>query len=196
MKRLAAIGGVILAALLVSGAIVLRHARAAEIKSGLPIGANVVEFRPRHESGADKGTMECPICKYELNPAIQVWVNGDADRNVLAIAANLDKSMKVNAKKKLKAFVVYANFNHEPDQPLFSKIAALAVQNKLNDVALVVMPGDDRNPASPIYINPDSRIRNTVYVYKKSIISAKFVNLVGDAKGLAALDNAINRVLE
>jgi hypothetical protein len=196
MKRIGTIGAVILGVLLAVGGLARMCAKATVVTSGLPVGGTVVAFHPWHASGADKNTMECPDCKYTTNPAVQVWVNDDAEQNVLAIAANLDKSVKANSNKKLKAFVVYANVNKQPDQTLRPKIADLAARNKLNNVALVVVGSWDKGAVRDNGINPDRRIRNTVYVYKKLIISSKFVNLVADAKGLAALDAAVNRVLE
>ncbi len=196
MKRIAAISAVMLAAVLGFGLILLKHARAAEIKSGLPVGATLIEFKPWHLSGADKGTWECPICKYGKNPAVQVWVNGDSEQNVVAIASNLDKSVKLNHSKEFKAFVVYANAEHLPDHPLRDQIAAIATKNKLNNVAMVVLPDFDKNSLQRNEINTDPKIRNTVFVYKDVKIRAKFVNLVADAKGLAALDKAVKQILE
>ena len=72
----------------------------------------------------------------------------------MAIASNLDKAIKLNRNKKLKAFVVYANVNHEADQPLRSEVEHLAERNKLDDVALVVLPAWDKVSFERNEINP------------------------------------------
>jgi hypothetical protein len=88
--------------------------------------------------------MECPLCKYPKFPGVQVWVNDDTETNIVAIAKHLDKLVASTRSKNLKAFVVYANVNHDPDQPLHQAVSELAARNRLTNVALVVLPAWDK----------------------------------------------------
>lgn len=195
MKRSTMSVAVVLTALLVvGGGISWRAARA--VTSGVPVASKLLSFRPYHISGADKGTMVCPVCEYSTNPAVQVWVNGDDEKNIAAIAMVLEKAMIAQSQKKFKAFVVYANVEHKPEAPICAELKEMAARYNLKNVALTVMRNSDHNAVEDYQINPDPRVRNTVFVYRALKVNTKFVNLVADEKGLASFERAIDAVLQ
>lgn len=164
---------------------------ASQIKSGVNVGGMLLSFRPYHFTGSDKGTSVCPLCQYPNNPAVQVWVNTDDDKNVSAIVTVLDRLVTENRGKKLKAFVVYVNTGREPDAAERKRIEDLAARAKPKNVALLFVSSADLTAARDNEINPSPQVKNTVFVYKARKVAAKFINLAADAAGLARLENAI-----
>ncbi|MBX3114585.1 MAG: hypothetical protein KF824_04815 [Fimbriimonadaceae bacterium] len=156
--------------------------------SGLKVGEMTSAFEPHHVSGPDKGTDTCPVCKYGNRPAVQVWVNGDAPENVVAIANDLDKKM-ASSKAEFRAFVVYLTHCEK----CVEMSGTIAGKVKGEKVAVTNLPID--SPAVGDYkVNTDTAVKNTVFVYKNRKVVAKFVNLKGDEAGLKALNAAIAKV--
>jgi protocatechuate 3,4-dioxygenase beta subunit len=164
-------------------------------ESGVPVGEMLLSIRPRHVSGPDRGTNVCPLCQYPDNPAVQVWVNGDDERNVAAIAAALDAQVGEKPAARLKAFVVYANAARQPDDQLLARLEPVAARSGLKRVAFVFITSGDLVAVRDNSINVDPAVRNTVFVYKQRKVAAKFVNLTADSRGLAALRAAVSAIV-
>ncbi len=170
-------------------------ASAGTPQSGVEKGAALPAYHPKHVAGPDRNTDACPVCKYPFNPAIQVWVNTDQEANVAAIAQALDEAVKEHADKKLKAFVVFINPFGDPSEAVEARLAKLVEQKGLRNVAVCYLP-DAKHPAVAGYgINTDASVKNTVFVYRARKVESKFVNLAGNAAGLAELKAAIKGVL-
>ena len=71
--------------------------------SGVKVGGNLGSFYPLHVTGTDRGKRVCPICQYPTNPAVQVWINGDDENNVAAIAASLEKDTVVHKARRIQS---------------------------------------------------------------------------------------------
>lgn len=163
--------------------------------SGVGKGAALPAYNPSHVTGPDKGTSTCPVCKYPRNPAVQVWINNDDEKNVVALASELEKIAKANASAKFKAFVVYLNPDRESADRISARLQNLGNKLKLEQVSLVYLPGPDHPAVKGYGINVDPSVRNTVFVYKERTVESKFVNLKADEKGLAALREAVAKVI-
>lgn len=168
---------------------------AGGLNSGVDKGATLSPFSPTHVTGPDKGTQTCPICRYPTNPAVQIWINGDSDKNVAALVSALEKDTRQNARARLKAFVVLINTRHEPASALAKRAAAIGAETKARNVSIVYLPGPNDEAIKEYAINTDPQVKNTVFVYKDRTVSSKFVNLTADAGGIARLNEAIHQVL-
>lgn len=129
-------------------------------------------------------------------PAVQVWVNTDSMQNVGDLAVELDKEVKANADKWLKAFVIFINPNAEPTNTLTKELQKLAADRKLDKVAFACLSGPKDDALPDYQIVPDAKLKNVVFVYKNKLVDSKFVNLVADSKGLKTLDGAIESVVK
>ncbi len=123
-------------------------------------------------------------------------MNTDDEKNVTAIAEDLEQQTKEHSAQDLKAFIVFMNPKGEADAALKKDLEKLAGDKKLHNVALLYVNGP-KDPAVGGYeINPDSKVKNTVLVYKNKTVSANFVNLVADKQGLESLNSAIKSVTQ
>jgi protocatechuate 3,4-dioxygenase beta subunit len=151
------------------------------IQSGLAIGANCPAFDPFHLSGVDKGKSTCPMCKYGYGQGVMVWINHTNLEQMNDFVKRMEKEMIQRGEKKLRVFVVYMNpaYNQNKEETYSSiqkKVKEWCEQQQLNKVAVVWVPSPVDQESSRLFkINPDAR--NTVFVYKKRKVAAKWVNL-------------------
>jgi hypothetical protein len=169
-------------------------AMARRPESGVPVGGMLLSFRPRHVSGADKNTNVCPLCQYPNDPAIQVWINNDTESNVAAIASDIERLCTAYSGQHLKAFVVDVNAAKRPAAAVTPALNALESRAGLRRVALVFVTGGDLIAARDNQINTDPAVKNTVFVYKKCKVAAKFVNLRADSSSMKTLDAAVGAI--
>ncbi|HRI43758.1 MAG TPA: hypothetical protein PLL78_09770 [Fimbriimonadaceae bacterium] len=156
--------------------------------SGLAVGEAVTPFHPAHITGPNKGTTACPPCTYGNRPQVQVWVNGDSLENVAKIAGVLNKTAASN--KEFKGFVIFLT----SDKPATEK-AIVEANKKLGYDAIAMAtlaPGD--SAVKNYKVNVASEVKNTVFVYKDKKVTAKFVNLEANEKGLGQLNEAIAKI--
>jgi protocatechuate 3,4-dioxygenase beta subunit len=171
-------------------------ANPTSLRSGVEKGASLPAYHPVHVTGADKGSDTCPVCKYPRNPAAQAWINTDDEKNVAALVAALEKASAKHADSKFKAFVVFMNPNREGADALKARLASLGEKHKIQNVALTFLPGPDDAAVKGYGVNPDAKVRNTIFVYRNRTVDAKMVNFQADEKGIAALHDAIGRVTQ
>ncbi|MCW5935794.1 MAG: hypothetical protein KIT11_00615 [Fimbriimonadaceae bacterium] len=160
-----------------------------EVTSGPEIGETVTPFHPQHVTGPDGGTDNCPPCTYGNLPAVQVWLNGDSDDNVAAIAGLLNGAVK-SPDSKLKVFVIFLN---EPGQEaeMATSIQKLADKTGYKDIDMAYVPKDSE------YVKDykiDLKAKNTVFVYKNRKVTAKWVDMNASQKAekLTAAIKAVN----
>lgn len=175
------------------------------VESGLKVGDALPAYEPTHVSGPDANTKTCPVCKYGATPAVQVWVNNQNPENVLAIAKDLDATMKkanAGGANKFRAFVVFLQGGCgavsgccDNADVLTKTLKDLAAKNHLQNVAFAYIPNTDESLKS-YQINSDKAMENTVLVYKGRHVTTKFVNLKADKAGLASLDKAVAAILK
>jgi protocatechuate 3,4-dioxygenase beta subunit len=159
------------------------YPKAAKINlnSGLAIGSNCPAFDPLHLSGADKGKLICPMCKYGYGKGVMVWTNHASLDQMSQFVKTMENEMKQRGEKNLRVFIVYMNPFYKNNDPgksrvLQKKIREWCEEQLLNKVAVVWVPSPvDQQSAQLFRINPAAK--NTVFVYKKRKVAAKWVNL-------------------
>lgn len=162
---------------------------AAPLNSGLKPGESVSPFNPRHLAGPLAGTTNCFPCTFQNRPQVQVWVNGDDPKNVTAIAKTMNKAMDTYKGTEFKGLVVFLT-TPKTLAKTEATVKAAAKMPELNKVGMALLNSED--DAVEMYkVNTASEVKNTVFVYKNWKIAEKFVNLKGDAAGIAQLDKAI-----
>lgn len=177
---------------LLGGAAVLvcaSAAFAAPLNSGLKPGESVTPFHPKHLAGPLAGTTNCFPCTFQNRPQVQVWVNGDDEKNVAALAGNLSKAMQTYKGSEFKALVVVLTdkANQSKAEAMVAKAAKMP---GLAGVGMAVL--DKSSEAVEAYkINTSADVKNTVFAYKNWKVADKFVNLKADSAGLAKLNGAV-----
>lgn len=123
---------------------------------------------------------------------IQVWINKDDDKNVETLVKTLNDSVIANKEKELKGFFIFVD---EDAKGIEAKLTKLAEKQSANDVALAYLSKSSEGVVN-YKINLDPEVKNTVIVYRNKKVTAKFVNLSADEKGLADLQTALSDVLK
>lgn len=118
---------------------------------------------------------------------MQVWLNTDALDNAVRISQYLNKRV-LASKNELKAFVI--QLDHGDGKSVATK---LFETSKADAIGTCFIKNGDAGSAS-YKINDDKLVKNTVFVYVKKRVTAKFVNLVADEAGLKKLGEAIDEV--
>lgn len=165
------------------------YAGLPKLISGLAIGSNCPAFDPLHLSGADAGTKACPMCKYGQGQGIMLWFNHTNVDQLKEFAVSLEKEMLTKGESKLRVFLIYMNPMYK-DNPnvtaediLNGKLKKWAEEQGLKKVALTWIPSPvDEETAGLYEINPQAK--NTVFLYKKREVAAKWVNIEYDEKTL------------
>jgi protocatechuate 3,4-dioxygenase beta subunit len=100
-------------------------------------------------------------------------------------AKKLEAEMEERGVKKLRVFLVYMNpayqtAGREENLIIREKVKEWCEQQNLQHVAMVWIPSPvDEETAALYKINPDAK--NTVFVYKKRKVAAKWVNVEYDS---------------
>ena len=156
-------------------------AASKNIQSGLDIGANCPAFDPLHLSGADKGKHVCPMCKYGYGQGVMVWFNHSNLDQLKRFVSILEREMEQRGEKNFRVFMVYMNptynINDETGQKILQgKIEKWCIEETLKRVAMLWVPSPvDEKTCGVFKINPDAV--NTVFVYKKRKIAAKWIDI-------------------
>lgn len=161
-------------------------AKKENIQSGLAIGANCPAFDPVHLSGADKGRTACPMCKYGYGQGIMVWFNHNNLDQLKQFSKILESEMQQRGEKNLRVFLVYMNpsykSNDETGQKILQeKIKKWCEEQNLQKLALLWVPSPvDDETCGVFNINPEAK--NTVFIYKKRKVFARWVNIDYDVE--------------
>ena len=146
--------------------------------SGLQIGSNCPAFDPLHISGVDAGKKICPMCKYGYGEGIMIWINNPSLTNVSSFAIMLENEILKRGLKNFRVFLVYMKPDSEDETAAIQKLTALATRANIRNVAVTLVPSaTDKNTAAYYEINPSPDIFNTVFIYKKRLVTGKFINM-------------------
>lgn len=172
------------------------YAGLPRLQSGLALGSNCPAFDPLHVSGADVGKKACPMCKYGQGQGVMIWFNHTNVDHMKDFVVALEKEMQAKGESKLRVFVIYMNpfYKDNPnptaEEILNGKLKKWADEQGLKKVALTWIPSPfDEDTAGLYEINP--KAKNTVLVYKKREVAAKWVNVEYDDASLKMILNAI-----
>ena len=164
------------------------------LKSGLAIGSNCPAFDPKHVSGADKGKTACPMCKYGYQQGIMVWINDANLESMGSFVRTLETEMHKRGEKKLRVFLIHMNPQQKDPATLEKELTVWADQQQLKKVALVYIPSpDDPETAELFEINSSPEVKNTIFVYKKRRVAAKWINSNYDEDSLKTILNQFGK---
>ncbi len=163
-----------------------------KLTSGLALGSNCPAFDPLHLSGADVGKKACPMCKYGQGQGVMIWFSHTNLDQMKDFILALEKEMQTKGENKIRVFLMYMNplYEQNKDQTaaeiLKGKLKKWADEQGLKKVALTRIPSPvDEHTAGLYEINP--KAKNTVFVYKKREVAAKWVNVEYDEKTLQSI---------
>jgi protocatechuate 3,4-dioxygenase beta subunit len=167
------------------------------LQSGLSLGDNCPAFEPLHLSGPDKGKHVCPMCKYGYGQGVMVWFNHTSLDRLERFATLLEGEIESRGEKQFRVFLVYMNptynINKAGDQKIVQgKIEKWCAEQNLQRVAMLWVPSPvDEESCGIFKINP--KAENTVLVYKKRKVAAKWVNIEYDDQSVKAILSKIDR---
>jgi len=161
---------------------------AQPIKSGLAVGDMPPAYDPTHLWGPDKGTNTCPVCKYGMLPAVQVWIQGEPDASTTALALHLEKATSKYASDKFKVFFVFIPAAGASETGYNTALQNWAQKSQLKNVAVTILNKESKSAHADYKIN--SKVKSTVLVYSRLTIRSSFVN-VSKAADMKKLDDSI-----
>lgn len=134
----------------------------AAAPAGLKTGEKVSAFHVQHLSGPLANKVACFPCTFQNRPQVQVWVNGDSEANVGAIAQALDKQMTAHKGEEFKALiiVIHNDANKAKAEALAKSIPAKYGAKQIG-VAFI-----SESDSSVKNYKIDLTKKNTVYAYK------------------------------
>ncbi len=146
--------------------------------SGLKIGSNCPAFDPLHISGPDAGNKACPMCKYGYGEGIMVWINNPSVSAISSFAIMLENEIQRRGLRNFRAFLMYMKPASENEDAALKKLMAWTKQMNIRNVAVTLVPSAiDKTTAAVYEINPSIHVTNTVFVYKKRVVTDKFINI-------------------
>jgi protocatechuate 3,4-dioxygenase beta subunit len=158
------------------------QAKLTGLQSGLNLGDNCPAFDPLHLSGADSGKKTCPMCKYGYGQGVMIWFNHANLEQMNQFVNTMETEMIARGEKKLRVFMIYMNpfykenSSDEETKNIQKKIREWCEERQLKKVAVTWIPSPvDPKTAGLYKINPTAK--NTVLVYKKRKLAAKWVNM-------------------
>ena len=126
-----------------------------------------------------------------MTPQIQVWVHLDAEENTTSLVVKLQELIrKVRAEgKKAYAFVIWTQGEAVKD-----KLAKLAEEKKIEDIALCYLPDRQRDSYLRLHkIELSDKLHNIIFVYRDKRLGHKFINL--DAKDSRKVEEAFKSIV-
>ncbi|RFS16654.1 hypothetical protein [Emticicia sp. C21] len=156
--------------------------------SGIAVGEGAPAFDPYHVSGKDKGTKTCPMCKYGAKTeGLMVWINDDL-KDYEKMLSFLEAQYLTKNANNWKTFIVFMNPKHENESLLKQKLSDYAKKLNLKNVAFTFISSPTDAETAGVYeINP--KVKNTIFAYKKRVITKKFVNFDTDKENFTSLLN-------
>lgn len=160
--------------------------------SGLNVGDRISSFHPQHVTGQLKGTDTCPPCVNGDRPQAIVFVNGDSRANIVALARALDGAMQTHARRQFRGYLVVISdaANMDRNRQMLNNIAR---EHNLQRVGLALLDRSS-DTIEDYRLNLSPNVRNTVFVYHRWEVKAKFVNLDGNRAGTNRLMATIHRI--
>lgn len=186
---------IILLILLLAGKLVI-YSQDQVLKSGLAVGEDCPAFDPKHVSGPDKGTKACPMCKYGYQQGIMIWMNTDDWNNMALLTSALEKEISKRGLKKLRVFLMYMNPEGKSKEDMEKMLTDFSAKNDLKKVAITYIPSPtDDETAGSYEINPDKKVKNTIFVFKKRGVVDKKINFVSTESSIRELLNSVEKAV-
>jgi len=162
------------------------------VESGLKAGESVTPFHPSHVSGPLAGTKNCFPCTFQARPAVQIWVNGETDENIIALAKSLQMNIDSHKDAEFKAMIVMVGMSTDCTA-CNGHLTKIAEKSGVKDVAFAVIGKDDPSVAK-YKINLDKEVKSTLIAYKDWKVQANLVNVPADEKGCGMICDTIAKL--
>ena len=184
---------IIFLVILISGNLVV-SAQDQSLKSGIGVGEDCPAFDPKHVSGPDKGTKACPMCKYGYQQGIMIWMNTDDWNNMSLLASALEKEINKKGLKKLRVFLMYMNPEGKSKDEMQNLLEEFSRKNDLQKVAVTFIPSPNDEHTAELYdINPDKKVKNTIFVFKKRQVTDKKINFIATETSIKELLRSVEK---
>ncbi|MBP6399162.1 MAG: hypothetical protein KA340_14855 [Saprospiraceae bacterium] len=144
--------------------------------SGPEVGEDVLSFTPFHAWGKDIGTRACPVCKYGRYYGILYFVGKQPDWNEVKTWLRYFEQLSTEYDTTLKVYMVYGSEIDYNSNQRKIELSQLGKELDIQKVALTYVPSfmDTITDIDFLQINPE--FSNTVLVYYRSTVIAKYVN--------------------
>lgn len=153
----------------------------ARYKSGLSVGEYCPAFDPHFVSGPDKDKKKCPMCSYGSGQGVLMFWNSRDLTQMWTLLQKLDNEIAAKGFDKLRVFSIYTNTARTNVNVVEHWLEDSAMQHKVQHCAVAFMPSSTKPEAIEDYrLNPNTEIRNTIFIYRKRKVIDKFVNYESD----------------
>lgn len=160
--------------------------------SGKNIGEDIISFTPFHAYGADKGTKTCPICKYGWYHGILYFVGNKPNWNEIKDWLKFLDTESQKREKYLKVYFVYGNETNYNINERTQELEKLGTELGLKKVALTFVPSF-KDKTSEVHLNKiDPNVNNTFFIYKRSNIIDKYVDLKPNQKNFKKISQRLD----
>ena len=165
----------------------------SEKQSGRAIGEDSPSFMPTHAWGPDKGTRNCPVCKYGRYHGILYFVGRHPDWAEIRQWLTVLEQVSNSRDKYLKAYFVYGNEQGFSKEARKKELGQLGRELGLKKVALTFVPSlsDTASEADLNQINPD--VQNTFVIYKNRNIVDKYIDLKPTPENIRLLSATLDK---
>jgi protocatechuate 3,4-dioxygenase beta subunit len=162
------------------------------LSSGKNIGEDILSFTPFHAYGADKGTKTCPICKYGWYHGILYFVGNNPNWDEVKKWLDFLELESIQRDTYLKVYFVYGNDKNYNKNRRMEDLDKLGNELNLEKVALTFVPSFS-DKSSEIYLNKiNPNVENTILIYKRSNIIAKYINLKPNQDNFKKIENRLD----
>ena len=160
--------------------------------SGKNIGEDIISFTPFHAYGADKGTKTCPICKYGWYHGILYFVGNKPNWNEIKDWLKFLDIESQKREKYLKVYFVYGKDTNYNKNERTQELEELGTELDLKKVALTFVPSF-KDKTSEVHLNKiDPNVNNTFFIYKRSNIIDKYVDLKPNQKNFKKISERLD----
>ncbi|MDQ6763632.1 MAG: hypothetical protein M3015_13515 [Bacteroidota bacterium] len=152
--------------------------KASAYSSGLEIGSDCPAFDPLHISGGDAGTRACPMCKYGKGQGIMLWINNPSLPEISSFTTMLDNEVQKKGVSNFRVFLMYMKPPSEERDAAIKKLISWTRQMNIRNLAVTLVPSATDATTAKVYnINSSANISNTVFIYKKRMVTDKMINI-------------------
>ncbi|GAB4150857.1 MAG: hypothetical protein Tsb009_25930 [Planctomycetaceae bacterium] len=162
---------------------------AAELESGLQVGAKAGPFNVKDCTGPSKGRSLCYRCRFGARPVVSIFTR-TIDDNLASLVKKIDAKVAENKDQRMAAFVVLLTDDPDADE---AKLKALAKKHGIKNVPLTLFDGVAGPPRYKIA--KDAEV--TVMMWKRISVKANHAFAKGklDKKGIDAVVKSTAKIL-
>jgi len=169
------------------------QAKKEALMPGLNVGEESPSFMPYHAWGSDKGTRNCPLCKYGRYLGVLYFVGHQP--NWLEIKEWLLFLEKENEQRDhfLRVFMIYGNETGFSKERRIRELEKIGKELNLQRVALTFVPSMNDAASEVNGYKIDPAAENTFIVYKNRKVVYRQVNLKPTLENFQRLSSVLDR---